>query len=81
MSEILASKTKLSLVFGALVEPIGSQLKAQGFPVNRARARAFQDIADAITLLKVHGYVPDSAGARMRKKLLAKIVEVLPHGA
>jgi hypothetical protein len=63
----------LSLTFGALANQIRDQLRSQGFPVTAARARAFQDVADAITLLAIHGYITDAGKVNAHRKLFARI--------
>lgn len=67
--------TDVNIEFGALAKPISEQLEAQGiFLVDLKAAKAFDDIAWSITLLHLHGIIPDSVRDRAREKLMKKIV-------
>ncbi len=63
----------LSLRFGALAPKIREQLKEQKFPVTASVAKAYQDVADAITILAVHGYIPERVRDKARQKLVKTI--------
>lgn len=63
---------KLRIEFGAMADPIQKQLTAQGH--YRIAVHAFQQVADSITLLKIHGYMSVASTERARKKLLREII-------
>lgn len=64
-----------SLHFGALCDPIETQLNKQGFVLNKDDSERFQKIADAITRLHLHGIIPDSIVYNCHKKLMKQISE------
>jgi hypothetical protein len=63
----------ISLHFGALCKPISEQLIAQGFNLSEKEALRFQNIALSITMLKLHGIIPDSVVRTSEQKLMKMI--------
>ena len=61
--------------FGALVDPIAEQCIKQGYSISEKDSKRLQAIADAITMLKVHGMIPDSIIHKAHQKLLKMITE------
>lgn len=63
-----------TLQFGAMARSIAKQLQDQKVPVdfekNKKEIENLQDIADAITLLHLHGLITDTAAHSLRKKLI-----------
>jgi hypothetical protein len=64
----------VSLHFGALCEPLIKQLNAQGYSLSEKEALRFQDIADSIINLKLHGIIPDSVVRTSQQKLMKMVV-------
>ena len=67
----------LTIEFGALVKPIGEQLKEQGIELPEADAERFEKIAHCIVRLHLNDIIPDSVRDNARKKLMKKIVACL----
>lgn len=63
----------LSLHFGALCKSICEQLNEQGFELSELDGKRFQDIADSIIMLKLHGILPDSTVLKSEQKLMKMI--------
>ena len=63
----------VSLHFGALCKPIEEQLNEQGFTLEIDDDVKFQKIADAITLIHLHGILPDGMTSIVHKKLFKEI--------
>jgi len=63
----------VSLHFGALCEPLIKQLDTQGYSLSEIEALRFQDIADSIIMLKLHGILPDSVVRTSEQKLMKMI--------
>lgn len=70
-------KKDVGIHFGALVDPIAKQLKAQKVPFDPKRVQLFQRLADAIVLLSVHGIITDKRVQHQRvfKKIMAHVKE------
>ena len=68
---------KLSIEFGAIVDDIGKQLADQGLTLTVTDTALHQKHADAITRLKIHGLISDSAAEAARKKLLKQIAKAV----
>ena len=66
---------KLQLRFGALCPAIKDQLKEQDFLFGKDEVKYFQEDADAITRLRVRGYLPDSQLDKIRQKLVNRVSE------
>ena len=64
---------KISIEFGALTKPIGTQLFGQGVNISVQDAERFDRIAQAITLLHLQDIIPDSVRDAARKKLMKRI--------
>jgi hypothetical protein len=64
----------LKLAFGALSDPIEAQLREQGYTLADADTK-FQRAADAISYLRITGYLTDSAVNSTTKKLMKSIVK------
>jgi len=67
--------TDFGIHFGALAEPIVEQCLKQGYSISENDSKRLQGIADAITMLKVHGIIPDSVIHKAHQKLLKMITE------
>lgn len=65
---------RIALHFGALCHPIAKQLKDAKVRFSKADAEVWQKNADAITMLRIHGLLPDSASRAAHKRLMKKIV-------
>ncbi len=63
----------VSIEFGALVKPIGEQLRAQSIELAPGKAERFDEMAHAITMLYLNGIIPESARDNARKKLMKQI--------
>jgi hypothetical protein len=61
--------------FSPLAEPIKKQLKEQRIKLHPAKIDYFQKVANAITLLTVHGLLTEAETKRARSRLLAEIGE------
>jgi hypothetical protein len=62
-----------SLEFGAMVRPIGTQLKDQGIVLSEKDTKRFEEIAWSITFLHLQDIIPDSVKDTARKKLMKQI--------
>lgn len=69
------TKLSVSISCGALSDPIAVQVRRQGTALTISEAKAFQKVADAITLLRIHSYIPESTSDRARKKLVKAIAK------
>ena len=59
------------LVFGAMADSIEAQLRKQGYKiVGPAHA---QQLADAITLLAIHGILTDAEKQKARQRLMKRL--------
>jgi len=67
--------TDFGIHFGALAESIADQCIKQGYSISEKDSKRLQGIADAITMLKVHGMIPDSIVQKSNRKLLKMIIE------
>ena len=63
----------ITIEFGALVKPIGDQLRAQSIELAPEKIERFEKIAHAITMLYLNGMIPVSARDNARKKLMKQI--------
>jgi hypothetical protein len=63
----------VQMEFGALCNPILKQLNDQGYNLSEEDNKRLQAIADAITLLKLHGIIPDSIANKGYEKLMKMI--------
>ena len=63
----------ITIVFGALVKPIGEQLRAQSIELAPEKIERFEKIAHAITMLYLNGMIPESMRDNARKKLMRQI--------
>jgi len=63
----------ITIVFGALVKPIGDQLRDQSIKLTPEKIERFEKIAHAITMLFLNGMIPVSARDNARKKLMKQI--------
>lgn len=68
---------RFTLCLGALSDPIEEQLKAQRLKVPKGTARAFQDIADSITHLRIFHYLSDAQARRLENKFIIRVQDVL----
>ncbi len=60
---------RFALYFGALAQPIGTQLRAQGIWVPRSQVRVWEDLARALTLVRLHHSVPEAMVRRGEQRL------------
>ena len=65
----------LELSFGALSDPIRTQLDAQNVTADRDEISHWQRDADAIVRVAVRGLLPDSQIRQARKRLLKRIAK------
>ena len=63
-------QNKIGIHFGACCKPIDEQLFYQGYSIGGEDNMRFQKIADAITLLNLHGIIPDGIANSSRRKLM-----------
>jgi hypothetical protein len=68
-----AGEMTISLYFGALCDPINKQLNAQGYGLSEKESELFQEIANAIIMLKLHGIIPSSTVLKAEQKLMKMI--------
>lgn len=61
----------ISLVFGALTDPLEQQLSKQGY--KDTKIETHQKLSDSLSMLRIHGYIPDSQMDRIAKRLLKDI--------
>lgn len=64
---------RIGISFGANASPIADQVRKQGRNLEVGQARRFQGVADAITLLAVHGILANKATHAARRKLHLRI--------
>lgn len=62
-----------ALHFGAMVEPIGSQIQDMGYSINGKNCPLWQKHADAITHLSLHGLLPPRQVEAARRRLVTRI--------
>ena len=72
MSEPLRSD-RFALHFGALAPPIGTQLLAHGITVPRRQSRVWEDLARALTLVRLHHLVSEAVARRGEQRLVRAI--------
>lgn len=60
-----------TIAFGALAAPIHRQVRGKAAPYFR-----LQLCADAVTLLKVQGFLPDQVAHTIRRRLLREVLSV-----
>ena len=72
-----ARPDRLVLEFGALAEPIGAQLRAQGIMVPKRQIRVWEDLVRSLTLVRVHRVVPEAVVRRSEQRLGRSIVKWL----
>lgn len=72
-------KQNIGILFGATAESIYQQLDAQGFLLGGKDdvILRWQKIADAITMLAVHGYLPGRNKHKARAKLMKDILRIV----
>lgn len=58
------------LALGAMADPVIDQLEAQGYTLPEDDATRIQKLADAVTLVNVHGLIPDSICRTARRHIL-----------
>jgi hypothetical protein len=68
-----ASKTSFVLCTGALSDSILDQVHEQGFEIDPVDCNLFQKISRAITLLRIHGYIPESVAKKAGQKLCRNV--------
>ena len=62
---------KVGIYFGALCDPLKKQLSRWGF--KKQDVERYQKIADGVTLLQLHGVLPDAQVRKCRQRLIVKI--------
>lgn len=68
----------LSVSFGALVKPLAEQLAEVGLEVSDpAELARIQIIADAVSVVAVHGLMPRSQSDRARQKLASRLAKIV----
>lgn len=72
-SRCLHPVCSVSLVMGAISDPIKKQLRAQGCRPIKATCAYWQRCADAITLLKIHGMITRTESNNARRRLIRQI--------
>lgn len=63
----------LTIQAGAFADPIGKQLKKQGFKFNKEKVKHFQQNMERITHLKFSDILSDGATEKARQKLFSQI--------
>lgn len=76
-----AKQAKIAIHFGALCDPIATQLSEAGVRFYKEQCEVWQKNANAITRLAAHQILPDSATHAARKRLMKKIVKQLEQRA
>jgi hypothetical protein len=67
----------VSLIFGATAPPIAFQVRGQGLKITDQDGEFVQAIHDAITLLKIHGYLAEREVERAHRRLSRRVVELV----
>jgi len=60
--------------YGALADPIGEQIKEQGYKFDKKTVDGFQQMIDAANTLRFGSLIPDSVFGKIIEKLHKKIV-------
>lgn len=68
---------RLVLHFGAFAEPIGKQLCLQGITAPKRQVRLWEDLARALTLVRLHHVVSEAAARRGEQRLGRDIIKWL----
>ncbi len=63
----------VTLAMGCMSEKIAKQLKAQKLRFKADDATCWQRVADALSLLRIHGYITPKQQHQGRQKLLKRI--------
>lgn len=66
---------KFGLHFGAICDPIAKQISGQQLKFDKSEVSHYQKDADAITRLRIRGYLPDSTLKKAQQKLFKKITK------
>lgn len=64
---------QLAVTFGAMARPIAEQIAAHGLGYPFEKSKKWQKIADAITLLSIHGMISDKVKETARTRLMRMI--------
>ncbi len=68
---------KIELSFGALSDPVITQLNRQGLTLSEKDNKWIEDLNQAVIMTHLHGLFPDSACHKARQKLMKIIMEVV----
>ncbi|MDD4051231.1 MAG: hypothetical protein PHR28_04945 [candidate division Zixibacteria bacterium] len=68
---------QIAISFGGMADPIAVQIGRLGYTLNEADATRIQKLSDAITLLLIHGMIPDREGHAARKRLMNYITKCI----
>lgn len=71
------SDNKISIVFGAMADPIRLQLRGQYRGIGSRDVGHLQRDADAVSRLLVRGLITASSASGARKKILQKLIALL----
>lgn len=71
------SDNKVSIVFGAMADPIRLQLRGQHGSIGSRDVGHLQRDADAVSRLLVRGLITASSASGARKKILQKLIALL----
>lgn len=72
------SKSKISISFGALANPLHEQLAQQGFDIPMEEFRVPQDDANAITRVRIRGLITNTLLInRAERKILLMVHEIV----
>lgn len=63
----------VNIHFGAVSDSIRKQLKDQGVSASRDSVERWQKMTDGVTMLHIHGLIPDSIAHLARKKIIKLI--------
>lgn len=72
-----ANNKTISIEFGALSDDLSKQLALQKITLPENDAEFLERLRKSITLLKLHGLIPESIANKARHKLMKKIMEAI----
>lgn len=67
----------ISIEFGALSKPLKEQLAEQGISLPEKDEAFLRRLMESITLLKLHGLIPESIANKARSKVMKKIMKTI----
>ena len=74
MTKKNTNTNNLEIYFGALCDPIYKQIKDQGLRAPKKEFELFEKLSHSISMLRIHGLLPDGQVRPLQKKLFKKIL-------